>query len=51
MSPQALVEAAAAQSITPAEFRKQFEMMSLEQQREVEELMGEEIGAWIIDTS
>ena len=51
MSPQALVEAAAGQSITPAEFRQQFQAMSLEQQREVEELMGEEIGTWMIDTS
>jgi hypothetical protein len=51
MSPQALVEAAAQRSITPAEFRKYFQALSVEQQREVEELMGEEIGAWTIDAS
>ena len=51
MSPQALVEAAAQQTVTPAEFRKYFQTMSLEQQREVEELMGEEIGTWTMDAS
>ena len=49
MSPQALAEAAAQESITPAEFRKYLQTMSVEQQREVEELMGEELGSWTMD--